>query len=312
MSSQPHILVTGASGHLGSRVAKELAERGCAVTALDMVPPPEVVRTYAQRAVVGSLADPDTAAEAVRDVDAIVHCAALHPWKAYSDDQYLDANIKGAWHLYRAAAKAGVGRVVLTSSIAAAGMHGIPPSAWPVPETAEFPIVDLYGFTKHAQEDLAKCFANSAGIRTIALRPPPFMPRPELETGFSLTACFALVDDMADAHVAALEVLLETRTPEPGHIPADFEAVNVTNTLPYTPEDAALVGPDGDMRRLVRKYWPRAADWLEARGYRKAGPLIVYDLDKARRLLKWTPKYNFEQWFAGHVADGRAAGTERA
>ncbi|NOY82924.1 MAG: NAD(P)-dependent oxidoreductase [Kiritimatiellaeota bacterium] len=303
MSSQHRrVLVTGASGHLGSRVANELAERGYAVTALDMVPPPDTVRACVRRAVVGSLADPDIATEAVRDIEAIVHCAALHPWKAYSDDQYLDANVKGAWHLYRAAAAAGVRRVVLTSSIAAPGMHGIPPSAWPVPETAEFPIVDLYGFTKHAQEDLAKCFANSAGTRTIALRPPPFMPRPELETGFSLTACFALVEDIAGAHVAALEVLLGARAPEPDHGPADFEAVNVTNSLPYTPEDAAMIGPDGDMRPLVRKYWPAAADWLEARGYRRAGPLIVYDLHKARQLLKWTPKYNFEQWFAKHAA----------
>jgi len=302
MSSQHHILVTGASGHLGSHVVRKLAEMGHAVTALDMVPPPEAARTCAQRLVVGSLADPGIAAEAVRNIEAIVHCAALHPWKTYSDDQYLDANVKGTWHLYRAAAAAGVRRVVLTSSIAAAGMHGIPPSAWPVPETAEFPIVDLYGFTKHAQEDLAKCFANSAGIRTIALRPPPFMPRPELDTGFSLTACFALVEDIAGAHVAALEVFLGTRTPEREHAPTDFEAVNVTNSLPYTPEDAAMVGSDGDMRPLVHKYWPVAADWLEARGYRKAGPLIVYDLDKARQLLKWTPKYNFEQWFAKHAA----------
>lgn len=301
MSQSLSLLVTGASGHLGSHVVEQLAARGHTVTGLDLAPPPGTVTACVRDFIIGSLAQPDIAARAVDDADGVVHCAALHPWKPYSDDQYLDANIKGTWHLYKAAAAAGVRNVVLTSSIAAAGMAGIPPAKWPVSEDDTVPIGDLYGLTKKTQEEIAKYFANSAKIRTIALRPPPFMPRPTLQTGFSLTACFAVVDDIAAAHCAAVDVLAGAYRPV--HDLNAFEALNTTNQLPYTAKDAGLVDETGDMRALVRKYWPEAITWLEARGYTKAGPLIVYDLSKARQLLGWTPCHNFEDWFAEHCND---------
>ena len=288
MSGSTKVLVTGAAGHLGSHLAPALAQQGFEVTGLDVTEPLSALSCPFARC---DLADADAIGAAVAGQDMVVHCASIHPWKPYTDDQYFDANVKGNWHLYAAAAAAGVDRVVLTSSIAATGYAHVPPDAWPVPESREFPISDLYSHTKQVQELAARVFADKQGIRTLALRPPPFMPKPPLETGFQLTGVFALVEDMVSAHVAAVRLLAE------GGEPLDrlqrFEPLNVTNRLPYVSADAGL-----DPAERVGKYWPEARNWLVERGYRGGGLTTVYDLSRARDILGWEPRHNFGEWFA--------------
>jgi len=299
MSKAEKILVTGAAGHLGSHLVSELAGLDFDVTGLDIVEPPsEVAQTCPFQKV--DLTDRAAVAEAVSGAAVIVHSASIHPWKAYSDDAYLDANVKGTWHLYAAAAENAISRIVLTSSIAANG-YLAPPSLWPVKEDHQAALQDLYSFTKHAQEDVARMYARIGEIRTIALRPPAFMPDTPLNTGFRLTGCFAAVADIAAAHVAAVNVFLGRHTPARPLAP--FEAFFVTNRLPYTSADAAQLGPGGDPTALLKKYWPQQADWLLTRGYQGAWVPAVYDVSKARRLLGWSPQLNFSEWFQRHAAN---------
>ncbi|UCH33972.1 MAG: NAD(P)-dependent oxidoreductase [Armatimonadota bacterium] len=302
MTDAVRVVITGASGHLGSHLAPALVESGFEVTGLDIVEPasPPDGWTCAR----ADLTDAAALADALAGAQMIVHCASIHPWKPYTDDQYLDSNVRGTWSLYATAADLGIERIVLTSSIAAAGYHRIPPEAWPVSEDRVFPLGDLYSFTKRAQEEIARMFADLGRVQTIALRPPAFMPKPELETGFMLTGSFAVVQDIVSAHVAAARVL--SGLEKPGEPLRAFEAINTTNALPYKAEDGILVGPDWNVRRLVEKYWPRAYDWLVSRGYKGSGLAAVYDLGNAERLLGWHPTYNFEQWFAEH-GDGPLA-----
>ena len=302
MGRHTRVVVTGAAGHLGSHLAPELAEAGFEVTGLDIIEPAAAVTAWHFERV--DLTDAAAVASELRGADIIVHCASIHPWKPYTDDQYLESNVKGAWHVYAAAAELGIERVILTSSIAAAGYYRIPPEAWPVGEERRFPLCDLYNFTKHAQEEIARLFAGRGSVRTIALRPPAFMPVSELETGFRLTGSFAVVGDIVSAHVAAVRVLAALQTPSAPL--GAFEAINVTNELPYTREEADLLDPDWNIRCLVEKHWPRAYEWLAARGYQGTPIAAVYDLSKAQRLLNWKPAYNFEQWFAQH-GDGPPA-----
>jgi uronate dehydrogenase len=180
------VLVTGAAGHLGSHLVPVLVKDGFRVRGMDRAAPSaplpgECAFTEAD------LSDREALGECLRDVDAVVHTASLHPWKEYTDDQYLDANVKGTWTLYALAAETGIDGIVLTSSIAASGMHGIPMDAWPVSEDAQFPLSHIYDYTKHTQETIARMYADSGKIRTFALRPPAFMPRSELDTCLSMT-----------------------------------------------------------------------------------------------------------------------------
>lgn len=293
MNGSESILVTGAAGHLGSHLAAPLRQAGFQVRGTDRASPPADwpgSSPFTQ----ADLSDAAALAPLLEGVDTIVHCASIHPWKSYSDTEYIDANVRGTWVLYDCAARAGVSRIVLTSSIAAAGYSGIPPEDWPVAEDREYGLHDIYGFTKRAQEDVARVFANDGRIRSIALRPPAFMPRPPIETAFALTGCFAVVSDIASAHVAAAKALSPHN--RQGCELAAFEAVYCTNRLPYTAEDAAALAAGADSRTLVRKHWPRAYDWLVAQGYKGMWLPAVYDLTKAGRLLGWEPALNFEQW----------------
>jgi len=298
MSDPIRVVVTGASGHLGSHLVPKLRAAGLAVTGTDVVAPsaPPVGWDFE----VADLTDLDRLKEILRGAEAIVHCASIHPWKQYPDEQYLDSNIKGTWQLYQAAAESGIDKIVLTSSIAAIGYQNIPLDCWPVREEREFPISDIYSFTKHTQEHIAKGYAHGKGVRTLALRPPAFFPLPVLETGIGLTANFAVVADIASAHVAALEVLLGRREPPAPLQP--FEAFTVTNELPYTQSDMSLLDA-GLNARLVEKYWPEGYRWLAARGFEGRRVLAVFDLSKAKRVLGWGPSYNFEQWFAENRGD---------
>ena len=105
------VLVTGAAGHLGSHLSATLVKEGFHITGLDMAAP---ATPWAGGGpfLTASLADAAAVRKALAGIDLIVHCASIHPWKKYTDDQYLDANVKGTWHLYAAAEEAKIGRVV--------------------------------------------------------------------------------------------------------------------------------------------------------------------------------------------------------
>ncbi len=275
------VAVTGAAGHLGCALCRLLDQAGHDLTRIDLLPLPPGAGEARQ----ADLSDPDQARAALDGAEQIVHVASIHPWKTYPDSLYLDLNVKGTWNVYQAARELGVRRVVLTSSIAATGYH-FPPELWPVTESHEGPPTDLYAFTKHAQEDIARHHARYRGVATIALRPPAFMPKDPLPTGVALLGCFALVDDIAAAHAAAVAA---------GDLPDAFEPFYITNKLPYRPSDAPL--PD-NLWELAERYHPGVTAWFAERGEYRFGLPAVYCLDKAERLLGWTPRHNFEQWWA--------------
>ena len=117
------ILVTGATGKVGSRLAKRLAQRGDHVRAL--------VRDEARAAdlraanielTVGDLLDGDSLAAAVRGVDAVVHCAAF--FRGATAEQAHAVNDLGSQHLANAARDASVKRFVFTSTGLVYGPNG--------------------------------------------------------------------------------------------------------------------------------------------------------------------------------------------
>jgi len=287
------VLVTGAAGHLGSHLVPVLVRDGFQLRGLDIVSPvaplpDECAFTRAD------LSDRDSLREALRGVDVVVHTASLHPWKTYTDDQYLDANVKGTWSLYALAAEMGISSIVLTSSIAAVGYGSIPMDQWPVGEDVLFPLTDLYSYTKHTQETIARMYADTGKVCTFALRPPAFMPRSELDTCLSMTGPFCVVDDIASAHVAAVRIMCGRQEPS-GQV-GSFEAFNTVNRLPYTAAMCCEAG--GDPKRLVQLCWPDEYDWLVEKGFAGQGINASYDISKARRVLGWEPAFNFEEAYA--------------
>jgi len=109
-----NILITGATGKVGNRLAARLARRGDHVRAL--------VRDLARAAslgehvelVKGDLLDARSLDDAVRGVDAVVHCAAF--FRGATPEQAHQTNDLGTRHLAAAARKASVKRFVFTST----------------------------------------------------------------------------------------------------------------------------------------------------------------------------------------------------
>lgn len=109
-----NILVTGATGKVGSRLALRLARRGDAVRAL--VRDLERARPLREQVelVRGDLLDAPSLPAAVRGVDAIVHCAAF--FRGATPEQAHAVNDLGTQQLAAAARAAGVRRFVFTST----------------------------------------------------------------------------------------------------------------------------------------------------------------------------------------------------
>ncbi len=109
------ILVTGATGRVGSRLVPRLLQRGDHVRVLAR-DPDSAAALYAQGAhiVRGDLTDADSLAQAVTEMDAIVHLAAF--FRGATPEQAQAVNCDGAIAMARAALAAKVGRFLFTST----------------------------------------------------------------------------------------------------------------------------------------------------------------------------------------------------
>src|SRR5271163_2564552 len=120
--------VTGATGFLGSHVARVLAEQGADLRLL--VRPSSDLRNVSDMnvdRVVGDLRDPDSIAKAMAGCDGVLHVAADYRLWVRDPETMYRSNVEGTRSLLEAARKQGVRRVVYTSSVATMGFssdHG--------------------------------------------------------------------------------------------------------------------------------------------------------------------------------------------
>src|SRR6266481_6858749 len=115
--------VTGATGFLGSHVARVLVEQGAQLRLL--VRPTSDLRNLddlknADR-VVGDLRDPASISKAVSGCEVVFHVAADYRLWVRDPDEMYRSNVEGTRSLLEAARKQGVRRVVYTSSVATMG-----------------------------------------------------------------------------------------------------------------------------------------------------------------------------------------------
>jgi nucleoside-diphosphate-sugar epimerase len=145
-------LVTGGTGFVGRHLIDALLRRGDQVTALVRTPAKAAgLGERGVRLVAGDLADTASLTEAARGQDVVYHVAGLTAGR--SEAEFHSVNQEGTARLVAAAARVSTARVVLVSSMAAAG-----PAARGARHTGAEPAqpVTAYGRSKLAGEETVK------------------------------------------------------------------------------------------------------------------------------------------------------------
>lgn len=172
------ILVTGSDGFIGSHLTEELVKKGYQVKAfvyynsfnnwgwLDMLPRDIMDHVEIFQ---GDIRDPNGVEEAVRDMDAVFHLAALIgiPFSYHSPDTYVDTNIKGTLNILQSARKMETKRVLITSTSEVYGTA----QYVPIDEKHPFQGQSPYSATKIGADRLAESFYRSFQLPVTIVRP---------------------------------------------------------------------------------------------------------------------------------------------
>jgi dihydroflavonol-4-reductase len=212
--------VTGASGFVGSAVAAAFREAGYAVRVLVRASSPRANIDPRDEVVVGDMTDRASVAAALEGARYLVHAAADYRLWAPSPDDILRANVDGTRIVMEEALRAGVERVVYTSSVATFDLRsgGLADETRPLPHTEA---IGAYKRSKIIAEDLVAEMVARDRLPAVIVNPStPIGPRDVrptptgriiieaargrmpafVDTGLN----FAHVDDVAAGHLAAL------------------------------------------------------------------------------------------------------------
>jgi NAD dependent epimerase/dehydratase len=172
------VLVTGADGFIGSHLVERLVAEGARVRAfciynsrgsagwLDELEP-------AVRAAIdirlGDIRDARFVERATEGIEVVFHLAALIaiPYSYVAVESFVDTNVNGTMHVLEAAVRAGVRRIIQTSTSEVYGT----PETLPIVESHPLRAQSPYAATKVAADQLALAYHRTFGAPVVVLRP---------------------------------------------------------------------------------------------------------------------------------------------
>lgn len=217
------ILVTGATGFVGSAVARILTDAGHSVRAL-VRPSSDLKNIHAIEVepVQGDLTDQASLRTALRGCQGLFHVAADYRLWVPDPEEIYKANVQGTENIINAALDAGVSRICYTSSVATLGLNK---DGSPADEETPVSLKDMVGHYKRSKFMAEKCVQQlirekdapvvivnpSTPVGPRDIKPTPTgkmvldaasgrMPA-YVDTGLN----FAHVDDVAMGHLLAFE-----------------------------------------------------------------------------------------------------------
>jgi nucleoside-diphosphate-sugar epimerase len=191
------LLVTGASGFLGSHIAERLAKDGHQVRVLvRKTSSRQFLSGFPHEEALGDVTDAASLPAALAGVDGVIHAAGLV--KARSQDEFHAVNAGGTASLLTAIREANpdLKRFVYISSLAA---HGPSEDGAPRPLDATPNPITAYGRSKLAGEELTR--ASAVAPRAVIFRPPViYGPRDPALVPFFRLARWRIAPLLAGGH----------------------------------------------------------------------------------------------------------------
>lgn len=163
-------LVTGATGFVGSAVAKRLKQAGYDIRALVRDPSKlQAVGLEDVETTTGDITDKHAVAKACEGCDIAFSIAGTFREPDLSDTRYREVNVDAVRYILEGAKAAGIKRVVHCSTV---GIHG---DIKGLPANEESPIVPdgIYEDTKSEGDRTAREYGNELGLEVVVLRPSP-------------------------------------------------------------------------------------------------------------------------------------------
>lgn len=341
------IFLTGATGYLGTAVARRLAADGHELRALVReTSDTSVLDELGAATFVGDVTDRYSMREAMSGSDWVIHMAAeLSP--AAPLERMREINVRGSEAVASLAYKLGVGALLNVSSVAWFG--GSPPDGSPAVEETppQQPFPTAYSLTKHEGERVVRGWAEQ-GLRTVNVYPsliygPPgkkqganwllralLKERFPVLVGASKKAAWVFVDDVVEAMARAMELTSDGARPAGGDVPAvrDYILAGDVVTVRELADRVAELGGVKAPKVSLPVGLARAATRLSApllRAFGKRPPLPPeqieslarhwsFDDSRARRDLDWTPRTLDEglpptvEYIQGRDAEGARSG----
>ncbi|KAK4174898.1 putative NAD dependent epimerase/dehydratase [Triangularia setosa] len=304
MFSNPKVLVTGSSGHLGKALMLTLSDYGYTPIGIDIKPSP--LTTH-----VGSIADPAFVSNIFTthhpDLSYVIHTATLHKPHicSHTKSDFVSTNVTGTLNLLEASVSAhgGVKSFVFVSTTSAFGESlttrpGMP-AVWIDESVAPKP-KNIYGVTKIAAEEVCELVNKEHGLPVVVLRTSRFFPEGDdddqrrnsmgddnlkvLELGYRRVD----VADVVGACVRGLEK-------GPG-LKGKWGKYIISAPTIFKKEEEVLKGLDKDAGGEYEKAVEGVREVFEGVGWRFLGRVDrVYDSRLARRELGWEAVYTFER-----------------
>lgn len=281
------ILVTGGSGAVGKYIVDEMIGHGHSVGVLDIVAP---ARKGIPFHLVNVLELNDVV-DAVKGYDCIIHTAGIpHPLNDPAEKVFT-VNVNGTFNVLQSAARAGITKVVFTSSESTLGFafmtNRMVPQYVPIDEEHPTRPQDPYGLSKVICEELCRSYSARYGMRTVCLREPwIWLPEaPMIDFYKKLVEeydqwpknlwAYVHVYDVARAHRLAVEI-------DAGNL---HEAYFITARDNWTGIES---------KELIARHYPEVASFRNA----FAGTQSIISSAKAHRLLGYEPRFSSKDLFS--------------
>jgi nucleoside-diphosphate-sugar epimerase len=309
------ILVTGASGWLGSAIVAALLARGDRVIATDLGISPAIASLAARHAgLTTAVADLGEWHQVVRlfeahKPDAVIHAAAMVGVIQCEDIpiKALRVNAEGAVNLFEAMRLNGVKRVVHISTEETYGDFLTPVIDEDHPQKP----LSVYGLTKLAAEHYGRVYSRDHGLECINVRTcwvyGPHLPRPRMPRTFVEAALRGEPFHQPDGGDLAVDQVYIDDTVQGALLALDkthhrFDAYNIATGVAPTLRDAA---------DAVNRAVPGARITVGDSGpYRHGGKVLsavkgALDISRARQELGYAPRYDLQQGIEATIAATR-------